>query len=612
MSGLMDLFSTEDFNKEKKGKKDAKGKGEKKGKQETAAKGIRYPLPVRVSAGHIRCLLTAKEFGGKTVGEADVKKKIREQYPELAGVQFNLVKFSNSYTGQYEKNNGVLQAESAEGNAGEESGEEKSAEMPLDFAAAETETVQETPKEEITGEMEEPEEPVEEETPEKSFEEDEDAEDSGEDIENADEEETTEDAKKADSIPATGCWIKLDICYEPVPEEQKIPLPVMVKAGDAEMEFTEDADSLSEIREGWVVMHPEYSGCLFHYDDKQNILIPFVRGESEIKGKKYPLPIKVGYLDDMVIYEAKDFGNDAIESVTQEQIRKLYAVKHPEFDNAIFSYEEEMNCLFPVMNFKKTDTKEKYSLPIKIRGYGFVMDLVSSDFGGKTAVTLEEVRDALEEVYPEFSKERTEMIYDERGFIIPVLKGSKKGITITSTRKNQNLYMVQGRDGSCYRIEQMPYGCFDCREDGSEVDFHLSAQKIPGSLFYDIFRFFRKNPCREAAAQIFYDDRKGAYELHFPRQRAGACSVVFDRDVQMEEEKVLVMDVHSHGRMDAFFSSVDNHDEKGTRLFLVLGRIDRDVPAWKLRAGIAGNYRELALTDVFEMEEIQVMRKAGL
>jgi len=612
MSGLMDLFSTEDFNKEKKGKKAAKAKESKGGKQEKAAKGIRYPLPVHVSAGHIRCLLTAEKFGGKTVGEADVKKEIREQYPELAGVQFNLVKFSNPYTEQYEKNNGVLQAESADGNAAEETGEEKPAEMPLDFAAAETEAVQESPKEEITGEVGEPEEPVEEEAPEESLEEDEDAEDSGEDMENADEEEAPEDAKKADSIPVAGCWIKLDICYEPVPEEQKIPLPVTVKAGDAEMEFTEDADSLAEIREGWVVMHPEYSGCLFHYDDKQNILIPFVRGESEIKGKKYPLPIKVGYLDDMVIYEAKDFGDNDMESVTQEQIRKLYAVKHPEFDNAIFSYEEEMNCLFPVMNFKKTDTKEKYSLPIKIRGYGFVMDLGSSDFGGKTAVTLEEVRAALEEVYPEFSKERTEMIYDERGFIIPVLKGSKKGITITSTRKNQNLYMVQGRDGNRYRIEQMPYGCFDCREDGREVDFHLSAKKIPGSLFYEIFRFFRKNPCREAAAQIFYDDRKGAYELHFPRQRAGACSVVFDRDVQMEEEKVLVMDAHSHGRMDAFFSSVDNHDEKGTRLFLVLGKIDREVPAWRLRAGIAGNYRELALTDVFEMEEIQVERKAGL
>ncbi len=233
-----------------------------------------------------------------------------------------------------------------------------------------------------------------------------------------------------------------------------------------------------------------------------------------------------------------------------------------------------------------------------------MLDLETVDFEGKTEVTLEEVRVALEEVYPEFSKERTEMIYDERGFIIPVLKGSKKGLTVTSTRKNQNLFMVQGRDGNRYRIEQMPYGQFDCREDGEEVDFHLSAGKIPGSLFCEILRFFRKDPRKEAAVQIFYDDKTDSYELHFPKQYAEACSVVFDRDMLLEEKKVLVMDAHSHGRMNAFFSSVDNRDEKGTRLFLVLGRIDGEVPAWKLRAGIAGHYKELALTDVFNMEGI--------
>lgn len=605
MAQLTDFFSTEDFKKEKekKGKKSEKGKDTKGKKKETTEKGVRYPLPVHVFSGHIRCLLTAGEFGGKTVGEADVKKKIREEYPELAGVQFSLIKFSNSYTEQYEKNNKQFPAEDGKEDAGMEAREQNSAEIPLDFAAAEKEAVPDASKaqEELAEEMEET---AEAEASEESFEDIEDDEEMEEDEAEAEESGEAESGQKADSAPAKGCWIKLDICYEPVAEDQKISLPVVVKAGEASMEFTEEADSLEEIRQGWVVMHPEYAGCLFHYDDKQNFLIPYKHGESEIKGKKYPLPVKVGYLDDMVIYSAQDFGNDALESVTQEQIRKLYAVKHPEFDNAIFSYEEEMNCLFPVMNFKKSDTKEKYSLPLKLRGSGFVLDLEPSDFGGKTEVTLEEVRVALEEVYPEFSKERTEMIYDERGFIIPVLKGSKKGITVTSTRKNQNFFMVDGRDGSRYRIEQMPYGHFDCREDGEEVDFHLSAGKMPGSLFCEILRFFRKDPRREAAAQIFYDDKTDSYELHFPKQHAEACSVVFDRDMLLEEKKVLVMDAHSHGRMDAFFSSVDNRDEKGTRLFLVLGRIDREVPAWKLRAGIAGHYKELILTDVFDMEGV--------
>lgn len=561
---ILSLFSAQDYENGKKGKKSGTGKGSKGGKKETAAKGVRYPLPVRVFSGHIRCLLETGEFGGKTVSESDIKKKVREKYPELAGVEFSLVKFSNSFTEQYEKNNRTASEETGAESTGEELEKEQPVEEPLDFAAAESEA----------------------------------EEGSAEGLSEEKEEDVAEEKKE--SLPAKGCWVKLDICYQAVAEDENVSMPVTVKAGEVSMEFTEEtASSVADIREGWAAVHPEYAGCLFHYDDKQDLLIPFVRGENEIKGKKYSLPVMVGYLDDMVTYTAQDFGDTALQSVTQEQIRKLYALNHPEFDNAIFSYIEESNGLFPVMNFKKTGGADKYSLPLKIRGSGFVMDLEASDFDGKTEVTLEEVREALEEVYPEFSKERTEMIYDERGFVIPVLKGSKKGLTVTSTRKNQNFYRVKGRDGNRYRIEQMPYGQFDCREDGEEVDFHLSADRIPGKLLSEIVCFFRKNPCKEAAAQIFYDDKTGLYELYFPKQKTGACSVVFGRDMLLESEKTLVMDVHSHGRMTAFFSSVDNHDEKGTRLFLVLGEIDRKAPAWKLRAGIAGHYKELQLADVF-------------
>lgn len=589
---LMSLFNVQDYEKGKKGKKSGTEKSSKGGKKENTSKGVRYPLPVRVFSGHIRCLLEPGEFSGKTVGEPDIKKKIREKYPELAGVEFSLVKFSNSFTEQYDKNNRTASEEIGVENTGAEFEKKRPVEEPLDFAAAENEA-EEGGTEGLLEEMEELSETG---ASEESFGDGEET----EEVENDSEGEEDAVEEKRENLPAKGCWVKLDICYQAVAEDENISMPVTVKAGEVSMEFTEEtASSLADIREGWAAMHPEYAGCLFHYDDKQDLLIPFVRGENEIKGKKYSLPVMVGYLDDMVTYTAQDFGDTALQSVTQEQIRKLYALKHPEFDNAIFSYIEERNCLFPVMNFKKTGGTEKYSLPLKIRGSGFVMDLEASDFNGKTEVTLEEVREALEEVYPEFSKERTEMIYDERGFVIPVLKGSKKGLTVTSTRKNQYLYRVNGRDGNRYRIEQMPYGQFDCREDGEEVDFHLSADRIPGSLLSEIVCFFRKNPCKEAAAQIFYDDKTGLYELYFPRQKTGACSVVFGRDMLLENEKTLVMDVHSHGRMDAFFSSVDNHDEKGTRLFLVLGQIDRKAPAWKLRAGIAGHYKELQLADVF-------------
>ena len=47
----------------------------------------------------------------------------------------------------------------------------------------------------------------------------------------------------------------------------------------------------------------------------------------------------------------------------------------------------------------------------------------------------------------------------------------------------------------------------------------------------------------------------------------------------------------------------DDNDEKGTRLFMVFGNLDKKEITHKLRAGIAGNYKMLKLSDVFEMED---------
>ena len=176
-------------------------------------------------------------------------------------------------------------------------------------------------------------------------------------------------------------------------------------------------------------------------------------------------------------------------------------------------------------------------------------------------------------------------------------------IIFVSDRAEQSLFFVKGRNGERYRVEQMPYGIFDSRADGREVDFHLCAGKIPGSILGEIVAFFKREPHKEAAVQIFYDTETKEYELYYPEQKVSACSVVFERNTQLEADKVLVMDAHSHGSMKAFFSSIDDHDEKGTRLFLVIGNLNREKPEWKLRAGIAGFYKNLQLSDIFETED---------
>ena len=88
--------------------------------------------------------------------------------------------------------------------------------------------------------------------------------------------------------------------------------------------------------------------------------------------------------------------------------------------------------------------------------------------------------------------------------------------------------------------------------------------------------------------------------VYEPEQRVTGSSVEFKRDVLMEQKYVLVMDVHSHGVHPAFFSRIDDDDEKGIRLYMVFGNMDRQVPTYALRVGVAGIFGELSVEDIFE------------
>ena len=65
------------------------------------------------------------------------------------------------------------------------------------------------------------------------------------------------------------------------------------------------------------------------------------------------------------------------------------------------------------------------------------------------------------------------------------------------------------------------------------------------------------------------------------------------------------MDIHSHASFHAFFSSTDNEDEKGIRLYMVIGNLDQPKCSFKIRAGMAGTFGDMALADVFSMQEVQ-------
>lgn len=84
------------------------------------------------------------------------------------------------------------------------------------------------------------------------------------------------------------------------------------------------------------------------------------------------------------------------------------------------------------------------------------------------------------------------------------------------------------------------------------------------------------------------------YRLAYTKQEHHSASVRYH---QVENT---VVDIHSHGMMDAFFSETDNADEQGFRIFCVVGKLDQPVPEAKLRVGVYGYLWPVRWEDAFE------------
>ena len=133
--------------------------------------------------------------------------------------------------------------------------------------------------------------------------------------------------------------------------------------------------------------------------------------------------------------------------------------------------------------------------------------------------------------------------------------------------------------------------------------FQPALPKIPWALFEQALSFFRavmeRHGGAEAYIQFFFNREEGQYFAHVPEQFVSGGHVSFNRDAELELAHVLVLEAHSHNTMGAFFSGTDNADERGDRIFLVVGHLDCPHPQVLIRYGIAGHHGPLAVDDIF-------------
>jgi hypothetical protein len=133
----------------------------------------------------------------------------------------------------------------------------------------------------------------------------------------------------------------------------------------------------------------------------------------------------------------------------------------------------------------------------------------------------------------------------------------------------------------------------------------LGIPRIPMDLTMRIIAFFRyftnQGDNNEVLVNIYWDQEGKAYVIDAPEQTVSKVSVQSNENPDyLNERYIHFMDIHSHNSMRAFFSHIDDKDEKATRLYTVVGRLDKFFPEIKTRISNGGKYHEIDPGEVFE------------
>jgi PRTRC genetic system protein A len=129
--------------------------------------------------------------------------------------------------------------------------------------------------------------------------------------------------------------------------------------------------------------------------------------------------------------------------------------------------------------------------------------------------------------------------------------------------------------------------------DEESLSFVSKLPPVPWNLFKKILDYFAEDLSKEAAVRVCYDEHKKEYFFVKAGGSVGGAFIKYDYSDSVEEilrdGVICAMEVHSHNRMDAFWSCVDDADELMApgAVYGVVGRLDK-TPSFKFRACYRG------------------------
>ena len=168
------------------------------------------------------------------------------------------------------------------------------------------------------------------------------------------------------------------------------------------------------------------------------------------------------------------------------------------------------------------------------------------------------------------------------------------------------LVLFPGSSGAVYQMRKTDIGTFVAPAVLPEPQprFDFSLPPIPICLLYTVVNFFRawSDKGSEVLVHVLYDPESGEYVVRVPRQTVTKTRVYAEITEPYPDQWLHVMDIHSHNTMEAVFSATDNADERETRLYAVIGRLDQPQPDITVRAACGGSFIPVALKQVFDVQ----------
>lgn len=113
--------------------------------------------------------------------------------------------------------------------------------------------------------------------------------------------------------------------------------------------------------------------------------------------------------------------------------------------------------------------------------------------------------------------------------------------------------------------------------------------KLPRTLVTQFIEEAKVRCPNECAAWAVWNQQTNAWRLQMIEETSVGVAFVKLKLPVLGDDEFMVMDIHSHGRLDAFFSEEDNMDDKGEmKIAGVIGNLDKDTVTTAFRICVDG------------------------